>query len=112
MSEYKIVMNSGCPRIEGSRIGVYDVMDYWPDKGYSIEQIAEMFRLVPDQIRVAIRYIEEHREEVEATYRQILERDARGNSPEVEAKILANRPKVRALWEEIRRKHQERNGAV
>lgn len=112
MNEYRIVMNSGCPRIEGSRIGVYDVMDYWPDKGYSVEQIAAMFRLKPEQIRAAIQYIEEHRAEVEATYREIIARHARGNPPEIESKLLANRPKIRALWDEIRRKHSERNGTA
>ncbi len=48
-------------------------------------------RLSSDQVRAAIDYIREHNLEVIAEYHKILERAARGNPPEVQARLDSNR---------------------
>lgn len=112
MEPIVIVDHGGTPRLARSRINVYDVVHYL-EGGHSVNLIALTLRITIAETEALIRYIEEHKEEVMAVHRQIEERNARGNPPEVEA-ILASSPKVakiRARWEEIQRKRaQERNG--
>lgn len=74
------------PEIAGTRITVYDIMDYYTH-GRHENVIAAILRLSTEQVRVAIRYIEEHREEVEANYQRILDRIAQPYTPEVQAKV-------------------------
>lgn len=80
----QIARNGGAPRIEGTRITVYDIMDYadWTDQG-----VAYLFKLTCEQVRAARQYIREHQSEVETVYRRILERDSAGNSPELRARL-------------------------
>ncbi|ETX05672.1 MAG: hypothetical protein ETSY2_21600, partial [Candidatus Entotheonella gemina] len=59
----KIIDRGRGPEIEGTRITVYDVMDYWKD-GWRAEQIVAVFRLPIEDIEAAIDYIENHREDV------------------------------------------------
>ena len=73
-------------RIAGTRITVYDVLHYLEAGRWTPAEIAEVLGLSPEQLDAAIRYIEEHRDEVMAVHRRIEERNARGNPPEVEAK--------------------------
>ena len=94
------------PEIEGTRITVYDVMDYYLD-GWPATRIAARLSIGTPDVKVAIEYIEAHRAEVESEYRKILERCERGNSPEVQAKIEAGRPIVEAKKTEILRKARE-----
>ena len=61
------------PEIRGTRITVYDVVDYWKD-GWRYDQIAGLFRLSPNEVQAALSYIEEHEEEVMADYQAILKR--------------------------------------
>ena len=93
------------PEIRGTRITVYDVVDYWKD-GWRYDQIAGLFRLPPNEVQAAIAYIEEHEEEVMADYRAILKRHEelrrRYHTPEIEAKIARNRQKLRAKLAELR----------
>lgn len=74
------------PEIAGTRITVYDIMDYYKDNWHP-DLIAVTLRISSDQVRTAIRYIEEHKPEVMAEYQKILDRVARGNPPEVQAKL-------------------------
>jgi uncharacterized protein (DUF433 family) len=101
------------PEIKGTRITVYDVMDYYKH-GWSHATIAAIFRLSSAEIIAAIEYIEAHKSEVEADYQKILERHARGNSPEVEAKWEQTKMKVdqlvRAAAERRRRPNASVNG--
>jgi len=55
----RIIDRGRGPEIEGTRITVYDVMDYWC-KGWQHDQIACPFRLPADDIQAAVRYIETH----------------------------------------------------
>ena len=66
------------PEIAGTRITVYDVL-YESQYGLSAEEIAKLFLLTPEQVHVALGYIEEHKEEVLRDYQKIMERHARGN---------------------------------
>jgi uncharacterized protein (DUF433 family) len=106
-----VIINRGRgPEIAGSRITVYDVLAE-TQAGASPEQLAQWYGLQVEQVGAALRYIEEHREEVMAAYHRIKERHARGNPPELQAKIDATHAKYRALWaDRIRLMEQERNG--
>ena len=97
-------------RIAGTRITVWDIT-YYLESGRSPEYIAEILPVTEEQVRAAIRYIEEHKDEVMAVHRQIEERHARGNPPEIEAKLAESRTKRLALMEQLRKaKCQEGNG--
>jgi uncharacterized protein (DUF433 family) len=86
MTEAKIVEVGSTPRIEGSRINVFDVLDYYK-LGWQPGDIASLFRLSTRQIEVAIEYIEANETEVLASYQRILDRHAKGNPPELQAKL-------------------------
>jgi uncharacterized protein (DUF433 family) len=109
----KIIDRGRGPEIEGTRITVYDVMDYWKD-GWRYDQIAGLFRLPPDEIQAAIQYIEEHKTEVETDYQEILERHKNVQySPEVQRKLEQNRQefqrKLKEFW--ARRMAEEKNAS-
>jgi uncharacterized protein (DUF433 family) len=78
----RIIDRGRGPEIEGTRITVYDVLDYhdWP-----VSRVAGHFGLSLEQIEAANRYIEDHRDDVMAAYQRGLDRCAIGNEPEVEA---------------------------
>ena len=59
------------PEIAGTRITVFDILDY-QRLGWHHTLIAATLRISSDQVLAALRYIEEHAEEVEAVYRTIL----------------------------------------
>jgi uncharacterized protein (DUF433 family) len=102
----KIIHRGRGPEIAGTRITVYDVMDYLQE-GWRYDQIAGLFRLPPDDIQAAIQYIEDHKEEVMTVYRRILERHCNVQyPPEVQAKLARNRQKLQAKLAEIRARPQ------
>ncbi len=108
----EIINRGRGPEIAGTRITVYDILDY-TEQGWHPRAIADWLQLSSAQVLVAIGYIDEHRGEVMATYRQILERSARGNPPEVQAKLDAIDAKYKVLWADRLRKAgiTESNGA-
>ncbi|HEV3004956.1 MAG TPA: DUF433 domain-containing protein [Pirellulales bacterium] len=83
------------PEIAGTRITVYDIMDYY-QQGWHHTGIAARLRISSRQVIAAIEYIEANRDEVHAVYQEILERNARGNPPEIRARLEASRAKLRA----------------
>ena len=83
-------------RIDGLRVTIYDVLHYL-QAGRTHEEIADILPLTPEQVEAAVRYIEEHQEEVLAAHRRIEERLARGNPPEIEARARAGRARMEAL---------------
>jgi uncharacterized protein (DUF433 family) len=85
--ESKIINRGRGPEIAGTRITVYDVMDYYKD-GWHRDQIAVLFRLSSRDIQAAIDYIEAHKEEVEAEYQKILDRHHNYKYPEWVQKIV------------------------
>jgi uncharacterized protein (DUF433 family) len=108
MLEAKITDRGRGPEIAGTRITVYDVLDYHKH-GWHRDRIASLFRISSRQVEAAIRYIEEHRDEVMADYREMLERDARGNPPELQAKLDAGHERFLAMVRE-RREAKDREG--
>ena len=111
----KIIDRGRGPEIEGTRITVYDVIDYWKDD-WRAAQIAAVFRLPIEDIEAAIDYIERHEAEVMADYQQILARHHQATyAPEVQAKVAHNLEAFRAKVEARRTrpneaKHAERDG--
>ena len=98
------------PEIAGTRITVYDVLDYLQE-GWRYDQIAGLFRLPPDDIQAAIAYIEDHKAEVMRTYQQILARHRNVQyPPEVQAKLAQNRQKLQAKLAEIQARQQAESG--
>ena len=93
-------------RIAGTRISIYDILDY-STKGYHHTFIASLFRLSSSQVLGALEYVEAHKDEVMAEYRQMLERDAQGNPPEIRAKEAASHAKMLARLAEIRRAREQ-----
>ena len=95
------------PEIKGTRITVFDVMDYHPK--YPAAWIADLFRLPVPHVELAIRYVDEHRDELMPAYQKMLDRDAAGNPPHIRAlleethrRVLARvTPDQRRRFEEI-----------
>ena len=99
------------PQIAGSRITVYDVMDYLNDPDWNRESIALLFRLSSQDIQAAIDYIEAHREEVQAEYQRIIDRHRNYKySPEVQAKVDASRGRAQEMLKKIRARQAQREG--
>lgn len=101
MIEAKIIDRGRGPEIAGTRITVYDVLDYHR-LGWHRDRIATTLDLSSLQVEAAVRYIEEHRDEVMADYQQMLDRDARGNPPELQAKLDAGHERFLAMMQERR----------
>lgn len=98
-------------RIAGTRITVWDVLHYL-EAGRSYDEIAEVLRVSREQVEAAARHIDEHREYVMGVHRQIEERNARGNPPEILAKLEQTRAKMEAWLKERRQAGQgDQNGA-
>jgi len=58
--------------IAGTRITLYDVMDYVISQ-YPPKFIQGLFELTEEQINAALAFIETHRPEVEAEYQQVIQ---------------------------------------
>jgi uncharacterized protein (DUF433 family) len=58
--------------IAGTRITIYDVMDYL-ESGWSPKLIRDWLPLTVEQLELALSYIETHRTEVEAEYQTVLQ---------------------------------------
>jgi uncharacterized protein (DUF433 family) len=101
MLEAKIIDRGRGPEIAGTRITVYDVLDYHKSEWHR-DMIADTLELSSQEVEVAIRYIEEHRDEVMADYEEMLARDARGNPPELQAKQDAGHERFLAMVREHR----------
>jgi uncharacterized protein (DUF433 family) len=93
------------PVISGTRITIYLVLHYL-ENGWKPAEIAKFHGLTLEQIQAAINYIEEHKTHVMARHKEIEEEIARGNPPEVEAKLAKSRKKMQA-W--LKERHQVRS---
>lgn len=102
--------------IGGTRITLYDVMDYVTAQ-YPPKFIRGLFNLTNEQINAALTYIEENRSEVEAEY-QIVLKEAKElreyyeeRNRDLIARLAAKPPKpgTEAAWEKLqaqKAKHQ------
>jgi uncharacterized protein (DUF433 family) len=93
-------------RIDGTRITIYDIV-YYLERGRRAEEIARILPVTLEQVQTAIQYIEEHKAEVMEVHRQIEERHARGNPPEIKAQLQESHARLMA-WLEERRRAKER----
>jgi len=97
------------PEISGTRITVYDVMDYYT-AGWHRDEVAALFRLASRDIQAAIDYIEANKAEVTAEYQKILDRHANHKyPPEVQVKIDASKGSARRRLNEIRERRAMEN---
>lgn len=105
--------------IAGTRITLYDVMDYATAQ-YPPQFIQGLFDLTPAQINGALAYIETHRSKVEAEYQQVLAEaeELRAYYEEQNrmrvARNAAKRPKpgTEAAWEKLRTAQAKRKTGV
>ena len=103
----KIINRGRGPEIEGTRITVYDVWDY-ARQGWHRDRIAGLFRLSSRDIQAALDYIDQHYDEVTATYQRICARQKHyPYAPEVEAKIATSRQHAQARLAALKSLHLE-----
>jgi uncharacterized protein (DUF433 family) len=95
MNEPGIVDRGDGPKITGTRITVYTVLEYLRG-GRSRDWIAATLGLSSRQVQAAADYIREHEDRVAAEYARILARIEAGNLPHVMAQLRSNREKVKA----------------
>jgi uncharacterized protein (DUF433 family) len=81
------------PEIVGPRITVYHIVHYL-EGGWDPASIAAILDLSTEQVLGAIKYIEQHKDEVMAVHGQIEDRIAKGNPPELKAKLDAAHAKL------------------
>ncbi len=81
-----IIKRGRGPEIAGTRITVYDVMDYL-EEGWHHTAIAATLRISSAQVLAAIQCIQGHQDEVQENYKKILERCTQGNPPEIQARL-------------------------
>ena len=111
MREARIVKTGRGPEIAGTRITVFDVIEYH-SAGRHRDMIATILSLSSDQVEAAIRYINNNHDEVMADYKKNLERIRRGNPPELQAKLDAGHERFLDMVRELREaKHSEAQGA-
>jgi len=92
----KIIHRGRGPEIEGTRITVYDVLDY-ARQGWHRDRIAALFRLSSRDIQAALDYIKQHQDAVTASYQSIRDRlKDYPYDPDVAAKIAASRQRAQA----------------
>src|SRR2546421_12497219 len=90
----KIIDRGRGPEIAGTRITVYDVMDY-RKHGWHRDRIAGLFLLSSDEVQAALDYIDAHKEEVTRQYEKNLEWQRNYKYlPDVQAKIDACRARA------------------
>jgi uncharacterized protein (DUF433 family) len=95
VTESRIVDRGDGPKVEGTRITVYTVLEYLR-AGRTRDWIAAMLNLSSCQVQAAMDYIGDHETQVTADYEKILTRIRKGNSEQVEARLRANRETLRA----------------
>jgi len=105
--------------IAGTRITLYDVMDYITAQ-YPPKFIRGLFDLTEEQINAALAYIEAHRAAVEAEYQQVLQEAEElrqyyeEQNHERVARSAAKPPKpgTEAAWEKLRAAKAKRESEV
>lgn len=105
--------------IAGTRITLYDVMDYVTAQ-YPPKFIQGLFDLTEEQINTALAYIEAHRADVEAEYQQVLKEAEElrqyyeEQNRERVARSAAQPPKpgTEAAWEKLRVAKAKRESKV
>jgi uncharacterized protein (DUF433 family) len=105
--------------IAGTRITLYDVMDYVTAQ-YPQKFIQGLFELTEAQINAALNYIEAHRSEVEAEYQQVLQEteelrqyyEAQNRERFARSATQPPKPGTEAAWEKLRSAKAHRESKV
>lgn len=105
--------------IAGTRITLYDVMDYVTAQ-YPPKFIQGLFDLTKEQINAALAYVEAHRVEVEAEYQQVLQEaeELRKYYEEQNRDCVSRsatkppKPGTEAAWEKLRAAKAKRKSKV
>ena len=95
LTEPRVVDRGDGPKIEGTRITVYTVLEYLR-AGRTRDWVAAMLNLSSRQVQAAIDYIRAHDAQVNVEYKKIQARIKQGKPHQVEAQLHANREKLRA----------------
>ncbi|PON10006.1 hypothetical protein C2W62_52410, partial [Candidatus Entotheonella serta] len=90
MTKPHIINRGDGPKIAGTRITVYTILDYIR-AGRTRDWIAAMLNLSSDHVQAAMDYIDDHNTQVNAEYDTIIARINKGNSKEAETQLQANR---------------------
>jgi uncharacterized protein (DUF433 family) len=91
----RVVDRGDGPKIAGTRITVYTVLDYLR-AGRTRDWIAALLHLSSEQVQAAMDYIRDHDTQVNAEYEAIMARIKKGNPAQIEEQLRANRAKVNA----------------
>jgi uncharacterized protein (DUF433 family) len=97
----RIINRGRGPEIKGTRITVFDVLDY-QRMNWSTTAIADFLHLSDDQVHAALDYIAAHKKTVMNEYRHILAKNAQGNAPEVRSRLTKSRQKLLALQRRLK----------
>ena len=108
MNPPQIIDRGRGPELAGTRFTVFDIIPMWK-KGRPAQYIAAIYGLSEVEVAALIQYIEAHKDELMPINDEIEAWVARGNSPEVAAKLEASVGKARARRDELRRKRQQGN---
>jgi uncharacterized protein (DUF433 family) len=100
--ESTIINRGRGPEIAGTRITVYDIMDYLKEDWHHTA-IAATLRISSAQVLAAVQYIKDHQEEVEANYQRILDRCAQGNPPEIQDRL----DRIHSKYEKLRSRRRD-----
>lgn len=104
----KIIRTERGLTISGTRITLYDVMDYLKQE-YPAKFIRGLFDLSEEQINTALSYIKAHPTEVEAEYKLVLEQAKELEKYYTEKKHqlishatkISPKPGTEAIWEKL-----------
>jgi uncharacterized protein (DUF433 family) len=100
MVEARIVDRGDGPKIEGTRITVYTVLEDLRN-GHMREEIALSYGLSSRQVQAAIDYIKANEAAVNAEYEEIMARIRKGNPPHIEALLEESHKKLLARLAEL-----------
>jgi uncharacterized protein (DUF433 family) len=105
--------------IAGTRITLYDVMDYVTAE-YPQKFIQGLFDLTEEQINAALAYIEMHRADVEAEYQQVLQEaeelrqyyEEQNRDRVARSAAKPPKPGTEVAWEKLRAAKAQRESKV
>src|SRR5437879_12483410 len=95
--ESSIINRGRGPEIAGTRITIYDVMDYL-NEGWHHSAIAATLRISSSEVLAAVEYIRDHQEEVQVNDQKILERIARSKQPDIQERLDNHQAKYQQHW--------------
>lgn len=97
------------PEIKGTRITVYDILDY---RGkYTTEWIAEFFKVTIEQVEAAYAHIDSHKDTVLAAYDRMNARARDFSSPEAIASAERGRKRMELVRNRIAQRKMEQSNA-